>query len=56
MGYQVYVKFKNDPDPDWFPYTGITHDNRDDAINEAAEALQDDHLNIISARIENEDD
>lgn len=54
MGYQVYVKMKNDPDPWWMPYTGITHDNKEDAINEAAEALQES--NIMSARIENEDE
>lgn len=37
--YEVYVEFKNDPDPDWFSYSGCEHLNKDDAINEAAEAL-----------------
>ena len=36
------------------PYTGITHDNKEDAINEAAEALQE--KNNMSVWIENEDD
>lgn len=39
MGYQVYVKFKNDPDPDWYAYSGIEHEFKELAINEAAEAL-----------------
>lgn len=50
MLYMVYVMFKNDPDPEWFPYTGIEYDFKEMAINEAAEALS--NPSISKAKIE----
>lgn len=50
MLYMVYVMFKSDPDPEWFPYSGIEHDFKETAINEAAEALS--NPSISKAKIE----
>lgn len=48
--YEVYVEFKNDPDPDWFSYSGCEHENKDDAINEAAEALMDPAISNVKIK------
>lgn len=47
MLYMVYVMFKSDPDPEWFPYSGIEHEYKELAINEAAEALSNPSIKDV---------